>query len=285
MTNPQFPPLDPEQLSVTRDALHAYAGILGGWLTTCRTGRKHWWHASLRPSLTGVTTDVIYTDATNFEIALDLRESELSVFTSVGELLTEKLVGQAPIELATKVREFLVSAGVPEVFADSAESANSHDLNSAYDAYSTEEANKLGRALGAISATVERFRADIREETSPVGIWPHHFDLAMLWLPGDKVEGQDPENEEYADKQMNFGFTFGDASIPEPYFYITAYPLPDSFPAVSLPPGTRWQSNGFSGAVLEYRRLLEEPDPAAYLLRLWNRLLVAGKSSLISYSK
>ena len=43
-----------------------------------------------------------------------------------------------------------------------------------------------------------------------------------------KIPGQDPADEESSDKQMNFGFTFGDEGIPEPYFYITAYPLPDA---------------------------------------------------------
>ena len=29
---------------------------------------------------------------------------------------------------------------------------------------------------------------------------------------------------------MNFGFTFGDENIPQPYFYVTAYPMPDGLP-------------------------------------------------------
>jgi len=75
---------------------------------------------------------------------------------------------------------------------------------------------------------------------------------------------------------MNFGFAFGDAGIPEPYFYVTAYPLPDALPELDLPDGTVWQSDGFSGAVLLYRRLLEEKDPHHYLVSLWNDLLTAG---------
>ncbi|MDH3452449.1 MAG: DUF5996 family protein [Gammaproteobacteria bacterium] len=102
----------------------------------------------------------------------------------------------------------------------------------------------------------------------------------MIWLPGPKVSGQDPENEEYADKQMNFGFAFGDESIPQPYFYITAYPLPDALPNVPLPDGTVWRSEGFSGAVLLYKDLAATTDPAGYLLDLWTRLLTAGREHL-----
>jgi len=79
---------------------------------------------------------------------------------------------------------------------------------------------------------------------------------------------------------MNFGFTFGDEGIPEPYFYITAYPLPEVFPGLSLPPGTKWHTEGFSGAVLPYRSLLENTNPADYLVGLWNGLLTAGRKHI-----
>ncbi len=102
----------------------------------------------------------------------------------------------------------------------------------------------------------------------------------MLWLPGDKIPGQDPNDEEYSDKQMNFGFVFGDDGIAEPYFYVTAYPLPDGLAELELPPGTDWRSEGFSGAVLLYETLAREPDPNAYLLRLWTSLLTAGRESM-----
>jgi hypothetical protein len=79
---------------------------------------------------------------------------------------------------------------------------------------------------------------------------------------------------------MNFGFTFGDEGIPEPYFYITAYPLPEVFPGLSLPSGTKWHTEGFSGAVLPYRSLLENTNPANYLVDLWNGLLTAGRKHI-----
>ena len=91
------------------------------------------------------------------------------------------------------------------------------------DEHAISSTKDVGRAITAVSATRKKFRAGIREEISPIQVWPHHFDLSMLWLPGPKIAGQDPDNEEYADKQMNFGFTFGDETTPEPYFYMN-YP-------------------------------------------------------------
>jgi hypothetical protein len=83
---------------------------------------------------------------------------------------------------------------------------------------------------------------------------------------------------------MNFGFTFGDEGIPEPYFYVTAYPLPEPFPTHELPPGVEWHSEGFTGAVLRYQRLGQEPDPAACLQQLWNGMLADGKAHLVTHS-
>jgi hypothetical protein len=138
----------------------------------------------------------------------------------------------------------------------------------------------MGQVISAVNAAMARFRSSIREETSPIQLWPHHFDLSMLWLPGGKIEGQDLQNEEYSDKQMNFGFAFGDDGIPEPYFYVTAYPLPTDLPNLQLPAGTEWKTEGFSGAVLLYKTLIESSDPQKYLLDLWTGLLNAGRSRL-----
>jgi hypothetical protein len=283
MTKQRFPNLDPEGFLPTRDALHAYSRILGGWTSTARPKRKHWWHASLRPCLCGVTTALIHAQS-DFEVELSFRESTLSVRTAIGERLQETLQGQSVSELSGRVRDFLLTNGISDQLADEVSAKLASDSDRTFAGYSAEEANKLARALAAVTASLAQFRATIREETSPIQLWPHHFDLAMLWLPGDKVPGQDPDNEEYADKQMNFGFTFGDASIPEPYFYVTAYPLPDGFPSIELPSGTEWRTDGFTGAVLTYERLLEESDPNAYLQQLWQSLQADGILHLVNHS-
>jgi len=271
----QFPKLDAQSIGPTRDALHAYARVLGDWLKSCRPKRKHWWHASLRPSLTGLTTGVV--DAgIDFELTLDLRESRLIGRTADGSQMIEAIDGQPAAELAARISDFLTANGVDSARVPPGDSYGTD----VFSGYSTENANRMGAVIRAVNAAMTRLRYSIREETSPIQIWPHHFDLSMLWLPGGKIEGQDPANEEYSDKQMNFGFVFGDDGIPEPYFYVTAYPLPADFPNVQLPAGTEWKTEGFSGAVLLYKTLIESSDPKGYLLGLWTKLLAAGRSRL-----
>lgn len=274
---PRFPKLDFEGAAQTRDALHAYAGILGDWLKSCRRKRKHWWHASLRPSMAGLTTGVVHAEI-DFELEIDLRASRIIRRTSEGAKLIEPIDGQSKEELAQEISNFLTASGVEGGLVPADKSQGSDR----FAGYSAKHAQSLGRVLNDVSAAMAEFRAGIREETSPIQLWPHHFDLSMLWLPGEKIEGQDPDNEEYSDKQMNFGFTFGDTGIPEPYFYVTAYPLPGGFPGLPLPAGTEWKTEGFSGAVLLYEALAESSDPNGYLQDLWTRLLSAGRAQMLS---
>ena len=275
MTTQPFPDLESNSIAETRDALHTYSRLLGDWQKSCRPRRKHWWHASLRPSLNGLTTGAIHADI-DFELELNLRNKRLQGRTSKGEQLSEPLRGQPAAELATIIRDFLIDAGIDSQFVPQ---GGQHNTNG-FVGYSAMHADTLARVFNSVAAAMEQFRASIREETSPIQLWPHHFDLAMLWLPGGKVPGQDPDNEEYADKQMNFGFTFGDEGIPEPYFFVTAYPLPEAFSSLQLPAGTTWYTEGFSGAVLLYRTLTQNADQTAYLLNLWNSLLSAGREHM-----
>ena len=274
----KFPQLDEIGIVDTRNTLHAYARILGNYLKVCRPKRKHWWHASLRPSLNGLTTGVVHADI-DFELELDLRQSQMCVRTSNGANLEVALQGQSAAEVARLAEDFLLANGLSKNLVP--ENAMG-DEKMAGVAYSAEHARSLYLALSSVNAAMAEFRAGIPEETSPIQFWPHHFDLSILWLPGEKIAGQDPDNEEYSDKQMNFGFTFGDEGIPEPYFYVTAYPLPDGFPSLRLPAGTSWHTEGFNGAVLRYRSLIESSDPNAYLLDLWSGLLSAGREQMLA---
>lgn len=273
----KLPELDYDAIRGTREAVHAYARILGSVLKICRPRRKHWWHSSLRPSLTGLTTGVVNA-GTDFELELSLKDSQLHGWTSDGAKITEALQGQPASKLATRISDFLIASGI-----DNGITFNIVEHNDVeFDGYSKAHAGNMSHVLNFVAAALAEFRAGIREETSPIQLWPHHFDLSMLWLPGEKIVGQDPENEEYSDKQMNYGFTFGDEGIPEPYFYVTAYPLPDGFERLQLPSGSKWQSEGFTGVVLLYQSLIDFGDPHGYLLDLWSGLLSAGREHMLT---
>jgi hypothetical protein len=271
-----FPALDNSAAFLeTRDAMHAYARVLGDCLKARRGKRKHWWHASLRPSLNGLTTGVVRA-TTDFEIELDFCRASLHARASNGNAVDVELEGQSAAEIAVALSEFMSANGVADV-----ELADADRSDLAWPAFSRSHADSMGQVLRSVAAAMEAFRAGVREETSPIQLWPHHFDLSMIWLPGEKIPGQDPNDEEYSDKQMNFGFAFGDDSIPEPYFYVTAYPIPDAMAAIRLPAGSEWRTDGFNGAVLTYRTLRDASDASDYLQDFWSRLLTTGQQHML----
>jgi len=114
----------------------------------------------------------------------------------------------------------------------------------------------------------------------PVQLWPHHFDLAMPWFTGGRVEGADPANREAADAGMTFGFSTGDEALPEPYFYVIANPFPDGLADAPLPHGAAWQAKPFQGIAWPYARARTLKDPHAAALKVFRAAHQAGAARL-----
>lgn len=88
---------------------------------------------------------------------------------------------------------------------------------------------QLARMYGQAAAILERLRAQ-HPQATPVRLWPHHFDIAMLI---DKI---------------GIGFLAGDDEIDEPYWYVYNTPMPD--PLLPLSTG-EWHRGHWTGAVLQ----------------------------------
>ncbi|MCP5048121.1 MAG: hypothetical protein GY940_13195 [bacterium] len=80
---------------------------------------------------------------------------------------------------------------------------------------------------------------------------------------------------------MNFGFVTGDETVNEPYFYITAYPLPEELPKIKLPAGVQWKTEGFNGAVLKYEELTKSNDPKSLLMDYLKTVQGAGSRIML----
>ncbi len=265
-----FPALSLAEITPTLDTLHIYSRLVGKIRQTLLPQQKHWYHASLFATATGLTTGPIWADDKIFEVLLDLTRHHLIISTHHGYQCHRPLSGQSPARFYDETLAALKALGI--------EAAIGRDLfaETAASTYNKAHVEAYWRALSQIDAVFRRFKGELRQETSPVQLWPHHFDLALLWFSGRLVPGQEPANAEYADEQMNFGFAPGDDGIPEPYFYITAYPLPDGLANTQLPHGAYWHTATFTGAVLPYRALVGSADPAAQLLTLLRTVQQAG---------
>lgn len=87
---------------------------------------------------------------------------------------------------------------------------------------------------------------------SPVRCWPHHFDVASLITLDAGVGAEEA-------RSIGVGFSPGDGSYDQPYFYVTPWPYPDATNLPSLAAGMDWHTSGWTGAVLTAERLLSVP--------------------------
>lgn len=103
--------------------------------------------------------------------------------------------------------------------------------------------------VDAYANTEERLQ-EIRATTaaaSPIHIWPHHFDMATLISL--------PETPDQQSRSIGVGFSPGDQSYDEPYWYVSPYPYPDTARLPQLEGDGFWHTTDWVGAVLTASRL------------------------------
>ncbi|MCO5242390.1 MAG: DUF5996 family protein [Anaerolineae bacterium] len=260
MTISGFPDLSGADWQPTRDSMKQYARVVGIVRRALAPPEKHWFHTALRVAAVGATTGPIPGIDSSVELVLDFVNHALQVVTSTGQTRSIPLRGQPVAVFHRQTLDALAGLGI-EAAVDPNQFSDDSPLT-----YVPEQARRLWSAFSLVNLTLARFKGSLREETGPLVLWPHNFDLAFLWFSGRKVPNQYLANPEYADEQMNFGFEPGDAGIPEPYFYCPAYPMPDGLAGSPLPGGRTWQTEGWTGALLRYVELLKYDDPAGHLL-------------------
>jgi hypothetical protein len=184
------------------------------------------------------------------------------------------VTGQPPGIFCNQILAALETMGIfPDIDPSSLESTDTpYDLSAVH---------AFGQALSRVNTVFSRFRNELPGDRSEVDLWPHHFDLSLMWLSGRKVAGVDPNDEEYADEQMTFGFSTGDEGIPDAYFYATAYPWPPAIVNKSLPPGTTWHTQGWKGGLMMYKSLTEAHNPEEKLLHFLRAAYLAGSTLMI----
>ena len=210
------------------------------------------------------------TPGQTIEIILDLKNHHIIIESNFREAKRIKLTGQSLCALCEETCSLLTDIGVvlpidKEKFADG--KSGKYDESAAADFWT---------AMKEINRITNKFRSELSGERSPVQLWPHHFDLSMSWFSGRMVPGKDPDDAESSKEQMMFGFSTGDDTISDAYFYITAYPVPDGLQNLQASEGARWNRNGFQGGVMMYEAFAKANNPEEKLLNYFRTFQNAG---------
>jgi hypothetical protein len=267
----EFPELRLANWIATRDTLHGYAKAVGMVRKYLMPKQKHWWHITLHVGATGLTTTPIPFENRTVELLLDHLDHEVAISTNHNERIRIPLEGQSPANVLDDLIQLLSDIDINiQMDADGL-------IKTANIDYDHEAVTNYWLALSQIDGVFKKFKGNLREETGPVHVFPHHFDLSMNWFSGNMVPNVDPDDEENADEQMNFGFVSGDEGIKDAYFYITAYPNPDGWGEFKLPEYASWHRQDWVGCIMMYEDMRKLNEPAQKLSTFFNTVHAAGK--------
>lgn len=243
----ELPILDYQAFLPTRNYVQNVAKILGKAQQVFLDPEPHEWHRGLEVIQGGLQTQ-----------SFDLRgvETNLTMNMVTGVVKARELTVQLTNDVSPEsIRQSLTTwfetqgqgVAIPQP-----------DYSTGPTGFDIRQAQSLNAAFWWIFEQLGAFKSTIQGgQTSPVLLFPHHFDLSLVWFPGT-TQG----NEQ---RQLSFGFSSGDETITEPYVYITAYPEPEAFKDLALPADAFWQQQDFSGTVLPYARLQQDADPVQKL--------------------
>ncbi|MCU0571027.1 MAG: hypothetical protein MUF49_31230 [Oculatellaceae cyanobacterium Prado106] len=103
----------------------------------------------------------------------------------------------------------------------------------------------------------------------PVLIWPHHFDIAMLIQLNDT-------------QSIGVGFSPGDTSYDEPYWYVSPYPYPDPSQLPAIESTGFWHTSHWVGGVLLASALSSDREAAMMQIQQFITATIQASEGLLS---
>lgn len=133
--------------------------------------------------------------------------------------------------------------------------------------YDPDAARRFFSLLVQLDRIFNMQRARLDGERGPVQLWPHGFDLSFEWFGSRQVMSSNQESTQTYPAQLNLGFSPGEASHPEPYFYSNPWPFEANYLLDKpLPEGARWFTDSWQGSLLPYSLLVGDDQAGQRLL-------------------
>lgn len=257
-----FPSLD--GVKDTRDTLHWYSQAVGAIPRTHAEVQPRWQHIALRVSPKGLETSrMLLPGGGKFSLLMDLTQHKTTLSSNnTGEVYEiDMRTGLTAKEFGEQIIRMAKSLGLNGKYAE-----ENFD-NSEPRKYDSQMAEKYLSVLNELNRIFNKRRDSLSGECSPVLLWPHGFDLGFVWFGTRIVDYEENGVLLQSPAQLNIGFSPGDSSFSEPYFYSNPWPFEmDKLVHQPLPKGARWYLESWQGSILPYNELVNQEQAEDRLL-------------------
>lgn len=241
----------------TRASLHHAAEILGKVRKAMIAPLPNALHLSLHVTPDGLTTGALKDGTT---LALDFKEALIKRLSAEGRITDSwRLADHTQKSLAAA----LASAFNIDISAEG-------DVPLAVNAKTSED---YAIFLYKVYTAFARFRATLFGTMSPVVVWTHHFDLSFVWFVGN-------EPDEHNKAHINFGFAPFSDGVELPYIYVYGWSPDGGYATIEPAPPIKFQTEGFTGAVIDYDALRMFGNPEASVERALQSIYTQFKATL-----
>lgn len=284
-----LPELHYKGLEQQKLTLHLFFQIMGKIRMYFSPRKNHWWYITLYVDNKGFTTGPIpYGDNfATFSLVLNLQQHRLEVCTSGGEeasfnISEEISVAVFYLQLKAILKRFDIEFKIVEKPFDLGIDKKFDQLDEIKH-YDKEYVQRYWKVMLWASNILRSFSGRFYGKTCPVHLYWHSMDLALTRFSGKRAPkmpsgARISDKEAYSHECISFGFWPGDPNIPEPAFYSYTYPAPAGIEKTDLGlEQAKWvENNGNWLAILPYRSVLVENEPAAMLLDFLENAYLAG---------
>jgi hypothetical protein len=270
-----FPSL--EGIGPTRDTLHLYAQALNVFPRAHAEPHPQWWHIGLRARPGGFATAAMpLSDGGSFHFFMDFRAHRIELYArGVVTAAWDMSAQHTGAALGESLIAAVTALGVQ------GEYLRERFTSRAPRAFDKAHAAAWFAAAGMAGEVFEQHRAGAGGQSSPLHLWPHHFDLSTDIYGTRRIEYEEHGQVQSTPAQVNLGFSTGDASHPSPYFYSNPFPFEAGhLLRQPLPHGARWQTAPWQGSLLPYSEVAGRADGAKRLLAYARAVLKAARPIL-----
>ena len=226
----------------TRTSLHLAAEVVGKVRKAMIAPLPNALHLSLHIVPEGLTTARLKDDTT---LVLDFKEALLKRLTPEGRISeTWHLADYTQHSLATT----LATAFAIDIAAEGNQPLS----------VNTRIGEDYAIFLYRVYTAFARFRATLFGTMSPVVVWTHHFDLSFVWFTGNNPD-------EHNQAHINFGFAPFSDGVDLPYIYAYGWSPDGGYATIDPAFPVKFQTEGFTGAVIDYEALRRFGQPEAMI--------------------